>query len=166
MRLKRLVIISMLTTMAIVLSILESFIPVFIPGVKLGLANVIILVMLYEFKSYETLLVNIIRILLVGLLRGTLLTPTFLMSLSGGMLSFLIMFLFSRIKVFSIIGVSVLGSVFHCVGQILIAIILLSTDAVIYYLPFIAILSLATGVLSGLITKGYLKISITNRFLS
>lgn len=166
MRLKRLVIISMLTTMAIVLSILESFIPVFIPGVKLGLANVIILIMLYEFKSYEALLVNIIRILLVGLLRGTLLTPTFLMSLSGGMLSFLIMFLFSRIKVFSIIGVSVLGSVFHCVGQILIAIILLSTDAVIYYLPFIAILSLATGVLSGLITKGYLKISITNRFLS
>lgn len=166
MRLKRLVIISMLTTMAIVLSILESFIPVFIPGVKLGLANVIILIMLYEFKSYEALLVNIIRILLVGLLRGTLLTPTFLMSLSGGMLSFLIMFLFSRIKIFSIIGVSVLGSVFHCVGQILIAIILLSTDAVIYYLPFIAILSLATGVLSGLITKGYLKISITNRFLS
>lgn len=166
MRLKRLVIISMLTTMAIVLSILESFIPVFIPGVKLGLANVIILIMLYEFKSYEALLVNIIRILLVGLLRGTLLTPTFLMSLSGGMLSFLIMFLFSRIKVFSIIGVSVLGSIFHCVGQILIAIILLSTDAVIYYLPFIAILSLATGVLSGLITKGYLKISITNRFLS
>lgn len=166
MRLKRLVIISMLTTMAIVLSILESFIPVFIPGVKLGLANVIILIMLYEFKSYEALLVNIIRILLVGLLRGTLLTPTFLMSLSGGMLSFIIMFLFSRIKIFSIIGVSVLGSVFHCVGQILIAIILLSTDAVIYYLPFIAILSLATGVLSGLITKGYLKISITNRFLS
>lgn len=165
MRLKRLVMISMLTTMAIVLSILESFIPVFIPGVKLGLANVIILIMLYEFKSYEALLVNIIRILLVGLLRGTLLTPTFLMSLSGGMLSFLIMFLFSRIKVFSVIGVSVLGSVSHCIGQILIAIILLSTNAVVYYLPFIAVLSLATGVISGLITKGYLRMSITSRFI-
>lgn len=165
MKLKRLAVISMLTTMAIVLSIVESFIPVFVPGVKLGLANVIILIMLYEFKSYEALLVNIIRILLVGLLRGTLLTPTFLMSLSGGMLSFLVMLIFSRIKIFSAIGVSVLGSVSHCLGQILIAIVLLSTDAVIYYLPFIAILSLATGVVSGLITKGYLKVSITSRFI-
>lgn len=165
MKLKRLAIISMLTTMAIVLSILESFIPVFVPGVKLGLANVIILIMLYEFKSYEALLVNIIRILLVGLLRGTLLTPTFLMSLSGGMLSFIVMLIFSRIKIFSAIGVSVLGSISHCLGQILIAIVLLSTDAVIYYLPFIAILSLATGVVSGLITKGYLRVSITSRFI-
>lgn len=166
MSLKRVVIISMLTTMAIVLSILESFIPVFVPGVKLGLANVIILIMLHEFKSYEALMVNIIRILLVGLLRGTIMTPTFLMSLSGGMLSFLIMLIFSKIKVFSIIGVSVLGSVSHCLGQILIAIILLSTNAVIYYLPFIGVLSLATGVISGLIAKGYLRVSITSRFIA
>lgn len=165
MKLKRLCVIAMLTASAIVLSILESFIPVFVPGVKLGLANVIILIMLYEFKVYEALGVNLLRILLVGILRGTLLSPTFLMSLSGGMLSFLIMFLFSRIKVFSCIGVSVLGSVGHATGQILIAILMLSTSAVLYYLPFIGILSVVTGVLSGIITKLYLRRSITKRFI-
>ncbi len=166
MKLKRVICISMLLAMAIVLSIVESFIPVFVPGVKLGLANVIVLIMLYEFKIKEAFLVDLLRILLVGVLRGTLFSPTFFMSLSGGMLSFFIMLLFSRIKVFSCIGVSVLGSISHCCGQILIAIILLSTQAVVYYLPFIAILSVVTGVLSGIITKLYLKRSITSQFLN
>lgn len=165
MKMQRLCVMAMLTASAIVLSILESFIPVFVPGVKLGLANVIILIMLYEFKVYEAFGVNILRLLLVGILRGTLLSPTFLMSLSGGMLSFLIMFLFSRIKVFSCIGVSVLGSVGHATGQILVAIIMLSTSAVLYYLPFIGILSVLTGALSGVITRIYLKRSITKRFI-
>ncbi|MDE7095542.1 MAG: Gx transporter family protein, partial [Anaeroplasmataceae bacterium] len=150
---KRLCIISMLLAMAIVLNILESFIPIGIPGVKLGLDNIIILIMLYEFKPYEALAVNGLRILLVGLLRGNFLSPTFMMSLSGGLLSFLIMYLFSRIKVFSPIGVSVLGAVSHATGQVIIAIIILDTQAVIYYLPLIGLLSIATGILSGIITR-------------
>lgn len=165
MSLKRLAVIAMLMAMAIVLSILESFIPVFIPGVKLGLANVIILIMLYEFKIKEAFLVDILRIVIVGILRGTLLSPTFVMSISGGMLSFIIMLLFSRIKVFSVIGVSVLGSISHCMGQIIAAIFLLSSQAVVYYLPFIALLSCATGIICGIITKLYLKRSITKRFI-
>ena len=89
--LKRLMIIAMLLAAAIVINYLESFIPIFIPGVRLGLANAIILIMLYEFKWYEALAVDILRILLVSLIRGTFLSPTFFMALSGGMLSFLIM---------------------------------------------------------------------------
>ncbi|MCM1130588.1 MAG: Gx transporter family protein [Roseburia sp.] len=162
---KRLCIISMLLAMAIVLNILESFIPFGIPGVKLGLANIIILIMLYEFKPYEALAVNILRILLVGLLRGNFLSPTFIMSLSGGMLSFLVMYLFSRIKVFSPIGVSVLGAVSHATGQVIAAIILLGTQAVLYYLPLIGLLSIGTGIISGIITRLYLKKSITARFI-
>lgn len=165
MSIKRLAINAMLMAMAIVLSIVESFIPVFVPGVKLGLANVIILIMLYEFSIKEAFIVNVLRILLVGLLRGTFLSPTFVMSLSGGMLSFLVMMLFSRIKVFSAIGVSVLGSISHSLGQIIAAIFLLSTAAVIYYLPFIGILSLLTGILSGVISRLYLKRSITSKFI-
>ena len=165
MSVKRLAVIAMLMAMAIVLSILESFIPVFIPGVKLGLANVIILIMLYEFKIKEAFLVDLLRILAVGILRGTLMSPTFVMSLSGGMLSFLVMLLFSRIKIFSVIGVSVLGSISHCIGQIIAAMILLSSQAVVYYLPFIMLLSCVTGVLSGIITKIYLKRSITSKFI-
>ena len=165
MKIKRLAVMAMLCAMAIILSILESMIPVFIPGVKLGLANVIILIMLYEFKPSEAFIVNICRIILVGLLRSTLLTPTFLMSLSGGIVSFVFMFLLSRFKVFSPIGVSVVGSISHSFGQIIMAIILVSTEAVIYYLPFIALLSLATGVVSGIITSTYLKRSITSKFI-
>ena len=165
MTIKRLAIISMLTAMAMVLSILESFIPVFIPGVKLGLANVIILIMLYEFKPWEALMGDFGRIILVAIMRGTLLQPTFIMSFSGGMLSFFMMFIFSRFKIFSVIGVSVIGSISHCLGQIIAAMIILSTEAVIYYLPFIAILSLLTGVLSGFICKAYLKRSITQKFI-
>lgn len=158
-------IIAMLMAMATVLSYLESFIPVFIPGVKLGLANVIILIMLYEFKFYEAGIVDLLRILVVALIRGTLMTPTFLMSLSGGILSYIVMLIFSRIKVFSPIGVSVLGSISHSIGQIIVVIIIINLDAVLYYLPFILVLSLATGILSGFITKEYLKRSITKNIL-
>lgn len=165
MRLKRYLIMAMLLAMAIVLSYVESFIPIFIPGVKLGLANVIILIMLYEFKWYESLLVNILRIVLVALIRSTLLTPTFFMSLSGGILSYAVMLGFSRIKFFDVIGVSVLGSISHCAGQIIVAIFLVSSVGIAYYLPFIALLSIATGVLSGIISKIYLKRSITKRFI-
>ncbi len=164
--LKRVCIIAMLLAIAIVLNVIESFIPVFIPGVKLGLANVIILIMLYEFKIYEALAVDILRILVVGLLRGTIAQPTFFMALSGGILSFFIMMLFSRLKFFSVIGVSVLGSVSHASGQILVAIILLGTSAVVYYLPFISLLSIATGIFSGILTRTYLKRSITKQFIS
>ena len=155
----------MLLAMAIVINYIESFIPVFIPGVRLGLANAIILIMLYEFKWYEALAVDLLRILLVALIRGTFLSPTFFMALSGGMISFLVMLLFSRIKVFSKIGVSVLGSLSHAAGQILIAMVLLESVDLVYYLPFIAVLSVGTGILSGMVTALYLKRSITNKFI-
>lgn len=164
-RLKRLAIIAMFIALSSILSYLESFIPVFIPGVKLGLANVIILIMLYEFKFYEALIVQILRILAVSLVLGTIATPTFLMSLSGGILAYLVMLIFSRIKIFTVIGTSIMGSISHSVGQIFVAIIIMGTKAVIYYLPFIMVLSLATGILSGIIARTYLKRSITNRFI-
>lgn len=164
-KLKRWIIISMLTAMAIVLSIVDSFIPMPVVGVKLGLANVIILIMLYEFKVREALLTNILRILLVGILRATLLTPTFIMSLSGGMLSFIIMVVFTRYKKFTPIGVSVLGSVFHALGQIIAAMIILDSKETALYLPVIALFSILTGILSGIVTKTYLKRSITSRFI-
>jgi heptaprenyl diphosphate synthase len=165
MSLKRYCVLAMMLSISIVLSILESFIPVFIPGVKLGLANVIILILLYEFSAKEAFLVNVLRILLVGVLRSTLLTPTFLMSLSGGILSFVVMWLFSKMKFFSIIGVSVIGAFCHSLGQIIAAIIIMSLSAVVYYLPFIGILSVATGVFTGIITKTYLSRSITKKFV-
>ena len=165
MTIKRLMIISMLLSAAIVIGYLESLIPLFIPGVRLGLANVIILIMLYEFKFYEALIVDLLRIFIISLIRGTFLSPIFFMAFVGGMLSYFVMLIFSRIKIFSPIGVSILGSLFHAVGQILVAIILMSTVKIAYYLPFIALLSIVTGIISGLIAKTYLKRSITKNFI-
>ncbi len=163
--LKRWIVISMLMAMACVLSYLESFIPVFIPGVKLGLANVIILIMLYEFKFYEAGIVDLLRIIVVALIRGTIASPTFFMSLAGGILSYIVMLIFSKIKIFSPIGVSVLGSISHGLGQIIVVVIIINLDAVLYYLPFIAVLSIITGILSGFIARAYLNRSITKNVL-
>ena len=163
---KRIAIMAMMLSLAIILSILESFIPVFVPGFKLGLANVIILIMLYEFKAYEAFTVLILRIIIQALLRGTIFEPVFFMSLCGGLISYLVMWLFSRMRLFTPIGVSVMGAVFHSTGQILVAMVIMSTAAILYYLPFIALLSLGTGILSGLIAYTYLKISITSKFIS
>ena len=164
MSLKRYVYIASLLTMSIVLSMVEGLIPIPVPGVKLGLANIIILVMLYDFKTSEAFLVLIIRIFLVGFLRGNIFQVPFFMSLCGGLCSFLVMRILSLFKFFSIIGVSVVGSIFHCVGQIIIAIILLSTSQVVYYLPLIAILSTVTGVLTGIISKRFLSLNLTEKY--
>lgn len=163
--LRRYSIVSMFLALAIVIGYVESFIPLFIPGFKLGLANVIIMIMIYEFKWYEAFLVDVLRIIILGIIFGTLLNPIFFMSLVGGLLSFIVMLIFSKLKVFSIIGVSVLGALSHSFGQIIVAIIILSLNAVIYFFPFIALLSLGSGILSGLIARTYLKRSITNNYI-
>ena len=122
---------------AIILSIVEGFIPGFgIPGIKLGLANILILITLYELGPKEALVVNLSRVYLANLLRGTIMGMGFLMSLTGAILSYLVMLLFYLlIKKFSIIGVSVLGSVAHVLGQLLIAMLFLGSNVVIIYLP-------------------------------
>ena len=164
-RLKRLAAVALMTAAAIVLGIVESFIPLFIPGVRLGLANVIILIMIYEFKFYEGLAANLVRIVVVALFRGTLLQPVFFMSLAGGVASFVVMLGFSKIKIFTALGSSVMGSVAHASAQMVVAFIIISSNAVFYYLPFIVLLSLGTGILSGFICDLYLSSSITSRFI-
>ncbi|MCR5505593.1 MAG: Gx transporter family protein [Bacilli bacterium] len=157
--------IAVLTAAAIVISIIESFIPsVGIPGIKLGLANILILVTLYELGPKEALLVNILRVYLSNLLRGSIMGMGFVMSLSGALLSYLVMLLFYLlIKKFSIIGVSVLGSIAHIVGQILVAMAYLGTSLVIYYLPFIAISALITGIFVGIVAKAIIKTGIIKK---
>lgn len=148
-----------LTAGAIVISILESFIPsVGVPGVKLGLANIVILIILYEIGVKEAILVDLCRVFLVGLLRGTLISMGFLMSLSGAVLSLGIMILlYLIVKKFSIVGVSVIGSVLHVTGQIAIAMAFLGTVYVVYYLPIIMISAIITGVFVGFVSKLVIK---------
>lgn len=151
----KIALLGVLTASAVIIAILESFIPSFsIPGIKLGLANIVILISLYELGILEAVLINLIRVLVVSLVRGTFLSMGFFMSLSGAILSLLIMIIFYLlIKKFSIIGVSVIGSLFHVIGQILIAMIYLGSAYVIYYLPIIGLSSIITGIFVGIVAK-------------
>ena len=155
MKVQKMALLGVLTAGAIVIAILESFIPsVGIPGVKLGLANIVILIILYELGIVEAITVNLLRVLVVGLVRGTFLGMGFFMSLTGAVFSLGIMILFYLlIKKFSVIGVSVIGSIFHVGGQILIAMIYLGSAYIVLYLPVLAISAIITGVFVGIIAR-------------
>ena len=152
MKTQKITLLGVLTAGAIIIGIIESFIPsIGIPGVKLGLANIIILVILYEIGVWEAIAVDLSRVFLVGVLRGPLFSMGFLMSLAGAVLSLAIMIIFRLVvKKFSVVGVSVIGSIFHVTGQILIAMLFLGTVYVVYYLPFIAVSAIITGVFVGI----------------
>lgn len=165
MNVHKMAITGILTAGAIIIGIIESFIPsIGIPGVKLGLANIVILITLYELGIIEALFVNLARVFLVGLLRGTIFTMGFFMSLTGAILSLGIMILFYLlIKKFSIVGVSVIGALFHVFGQILVAWLFLSTPYILYYLPVIAISAIITGVLVGITANLIIKTGVIKK---
>ena len=123
MKTRKIALLGVLTAGAIIISIIESFIPsIGIPGVKLGLANIVILIILYEIGVKEAIIVNLTRVVLAGTIRGILFSMGFLMSLAGATLSLTVMILlYLVVKKLSVIGVSVIGSIFHVTGQILVA---------------------------------------------
>lgn len=160
MEIKKYARLSLLLALSVVLNLIESSIPIFngfIPGLKLGLANTVILFVLYVFSFKDALYVSITRVLIVGILRTGLFSITFFFSLGGAILSILAMSICKKISKLSIIGTSIIGSIFHSLGQILIAIILIKTTNMIYYLPWLLLFSIPTGIITGLITKELIK---------
>lgn len=111
----------LLIALAMVFSYVEVLIPFNfgIPGIKLGLANLIVVVGFYSMKTTDVIAVSLVRIFLSGLLFGNLMS--ILYSLSGGILSIIVMLLLKRLHRFSIVGVSIAGGVFHNIGQIIVA---------------------------------------------
>ncbi len=165
MKVQKIALLGVLLAATIVIAILESFIPSFtIPGIKLGFANIVILVTLYEVGILEAGFINLVRVLVVSLVRGTFFSMGFFMSLTGAFLSLGVMILFHLvIKKFSIIGVSVIGSLFHVIGQILIAMIYMGSVYVVYYLPIIGISAVITGILVGFIARAIIKTGVIKR---
>lgn len=150
---------SLLVATAMILSWLEAQIPAFfaVPGIKLGLTNLVVLVALYKLSRRDALALNVVRILLVGFTFGNLFSLAY--SLAGGMLSFLVMALLKQTRRFSVVSVSVAGGVFHNVGQILVAMAVLGSHYVLYYLPVLWISGIASGAVIGLLcgqTVGHL----------
>ncbi len=158
MKTKDITLVALLTSIGVVISIIESYFPFlssFVPGLKLGLANIVVLFALYKYNFKIAFLVSILRVFLASLLR-TGFGFNFFFSLSGAFLSIIFMYLFKKTKL-SIIGVSMIGSISHSIGQVLIGIVLLKNTAIIYYLPYLLIFSLPTGILIGIISKKLLK---------
>lgn len=156
MELRKTTHLSMLLALSVVLNLIESMIPILgniIPGSKLGLANVVILFVIYIYGFKDAIFLSIMRVILVGILRTGLFNIVFLFSLSGGLLSVIGMYLSYRFTKLSIIGVSIIGAIFHSIGQIIIAIISLNTPNVIFYLPYLLLLSVPTGIVVGMITR-------------
>ena len=138
--------------LALIAGYVESLIPVAIaiPGIKLGGANSVILILLYMVGVRESFIVNISRVVLSGFLFGSM--SSILYSLSGAILSLLIMTLLKKTDRFSISGVSMAGGVAHNIGQLTIAALVLETSAVWYYLPVLIISGSLTGLLIGFLT--------------
>lgn len=137
--------------LAMIFSYIEFLLPlpILIPGVKLGLANLVIVVPLYLFGAKTALVISVVRILLVGATFGNL--STMLYSMAGGMLSLLMMVLAKKIKNISPVGVSVVGGVFHNVGQIVVAMLVIESVKLVYYLPVLVISGAVTGFLVGVL---------------
>lgn len=155
--------IGMLSALALVLSFLESLIPFQpgLPGIKLGLANLVIVFALYRMNVHSALLINTVRILLAGLLFSGLFG--LLYSAAGAAASLTAMTLLLQINrkkeqagksiLFSIFGVSMTGGVFHNLGQLLVAILFLSSLNLIYYLPVMIISGIVMGLINGMIAR-------------
>ncbi len=147
----------MMVALALIMSYVEAQIPAFVavPGMKLGLTNIVVVVALYLMGAKSAMFINIVRIILVSLLFGN--TMSFAFSIVGGMLSTILMIVLKKTDKFSTVGVSAAGGITHNVGQILVAVILLQTKAIAWYLAILWISGIVSGivigVIAGLITK-------------
>ena len=153
---KKLANMAMLVALAMIF--VESLIPINfgVPGMKLGVANLVTVTGLYFLEIPEVLAVSVLRVLLTGFLFGNGMSIVY--SLAGGILSFLVMALMKRLKGFSVAGVSIAGGVSHNIGQIIVASVVVENLKLIYYLPALLIAGTVTGFVMGMISKKLLPI--------
>jgi heptaprenyl diphosphate synthase len=153
--------IALLSAYAIGLHGIESLLPSPIPWLRLGLANIITLITLLLYGVRPAIMVTMIRVILVSLFTGTFLGPSFLLSFGGGMTSTLAMGLIISIApgLFSVIGISIIGALFHNIAQLSIAYFLLiqRIEAVLVVAPVIILLGTLTGTINGVISELLIK---------
>ena len=159
---KNVSILGLCTALALILAYVEILLPPLlasVPGVKIGLPNIVIILVLYKFGVKSAAAVSFIRIALVSMLFGNAMALIY--SLAGATLSLLVMALLKKTNLFSYVGVSISGGVFHNVGQILTAMLLLETVGIGYYLIVLTV----TGTISGILVGLCGAIAIKNNFL-
>lgn len=148
----------MLCALAMIFSYVEALVPINfgIPGIKLGLANLVVLFGLYRMAPQEVLAVQIARILLLGFMFGS--GASIIYSLAGGLLSFAVMLLLLRTRLFTPLGVSAAGGAAHNVGQISVAMAVLRSGGLLYYLAVLIMSGVITGMIMGLLGERVLAV--------
>ncbi|NLK75128.1 MAG: Gx transporter family protein [Clostridiales bacterium] len=148
---KKIAIFSILVALAFILSYIEVSIPnpFPIPGIKLGLANLVVITAFYTLGNREALIISLVRIVLVGFTFGNM--SMMIYSMAGGLLSWLIMFICKKFNIFSIVGISVVGGLAHNIGQVAVAVIMVENMNIIYILPILLISGVAAGTIIGIL---------------
>jgi heptaprenyl diphosphate synthase len=147
---RRVALTGMMASLALIFSYVEVLFPfnAGIPGVKLGLANLVPLIILYRLDARYAFAANLIRVILAGLLFSGLFATLY--SLAGSLTSFLVMFLLKKTRLFSVIGVSTAGGVFHNLGQLTVAMLAVSGPQLIHYMPVLIISGMIAGIIVGI----------------
>lgn len=163
MNTKKLSVLSMLLALALIFGYIEALIPIYlgVPGAKLGLPNAVILLTMFFYGPKEAFIINIARILLNGFLFTNMFSIIY--SLSGGLLSIIIMHVFMKYTTFSITAISAIGGTVHNIGQFLMALFVLKTIGIISYLPFLIIVGCAMGIILGVLVT--LLIPVTSKLI-
>ncbi|WP_278554608.1 Gx transporter family protein [Parvimonas micra] len=150
MKAKKVILISLFVSVALIVSLLEYYIPIPIPNVRLGLSNIIIInsILLFGFK--ETFFISFLKAILLVIILGN--PISFIYNFSAGFTSIVTMYILNKFcsKYLSLIGISVLGSVSHVMVQILVSMVLLNTRTLINFIPFLGIIGVFTGILVGI----------------
>ena len=147
----------MFTALALIFSYVESLIPfhIGIPGVKLGLANLVIVVAMYKMNKKQVYLLSVTRVVLAGFMFGNLFSIVY--SLAGSLISLAVMYGLKRKESFSIMGISMAGGVFHNIGQLIVAMIVLESLNLVYYASVLLISGLITGIVIGIVSDEIMK---------
>jgi heptaprenyl diphosphate synthase len=154
---KKMTLYANLLAIAIILNIVESLWQVIpVPGAKIGLANIVTVIILFIYKPSDSIYFVIIRVIFVSILTGKLFNPIFYMSLSGGIFASVSMVILFKLDFFGLLGISVLGSIMHTVGQIIMGIFVVGSVAVISYLPIMLLISVPAGIVTGIVSKRFL----------
>ena len=152
MKTKKVAMLGLTIALAMIMSYIEALVPLSfaVPGIKMGLANIVIIFVLYKIGTKEAILVSIIRVILVSLLFSNVMAMAY--SIAGAVLSLSVMWLLKKTDKFSFVGVSIAGGIMHNVGQIIMAVILLGTEQIVLYLPVLIITGTVTGVVIGIVS--------------
>lgn len=154
---KKITIAALMAALALIFSYVEVLIPftVGVPGIKLGVANIVVIIVLYYLGPKYAITVNVVRVLIAGLLFNGLFGALY--SLAGAIVSFIVMVVLKKTDIFSIVGISMAGGVAHNLGQILVAAFLISNIKIFVYFPALIISGVVTGAIIGILAGLILK---------